>query len=222
MPGLLSLMRWNWSRSGRNIDSSTRKSNVPANKIAVHRRLGEWGPLLLLLLVATIWLYRSPYSASNLEVPPDAVEYALAPLEFLETGHYQIIVEGRPLPPRYPPWFPILVILPAYELFGHDPGNAILPVTAMAVAGVGFAWAIGKRLGSVAGGILAGLALLFLPSYANWATQVMSDVPATTLMLATCLLYLRLRTGPRSLFIYFGGGLLIAVATLFRPVFAAM
>ena len=155
-------------------------------------------------------------------MPPDTVEYALAPLQSLETGRYEIVLEGRPLPSRYPPWFPMLVILPAYILLGHDPGNAILPVTLLAVTGIGFAWAIGKRLGGIAGAILAGLALLFLPSYASWGTQVMSDVPSAVLMLATCLLYLRLRTGPRSLAIYLGAGLLIAVATLFRPVFAAM
>jgi 4-amino-4-deoxy-L-arabinose transferase-like glycosyltransferase len=197
-------------------------NDVPGPNFSQRGKFATWSPLLLLLLIAAIWLYRSPYSASNLEVPPDTVEYALAPLQFLETGHYAIILEGRPLPPRYPPWFPILVILPAYALFGHDPGNAILPVTLMAVAGVGFAWAIGKRLGSTAGGILAGLAVLFLPAYGGWATQVMSDVPGTVLMLATCLLYLRLRAGPGLLPLYSGAGLLVAVATLFRPVFAAM
>jgi 4-amino-4-deoxy-L-arabinose transferase-like glycosyltransferase len=195
---------------------------VPDNKSFLRGRLGEWTPLLVLLLISAVWFYRTPYNASNLDVPPDTVEYALAPLEFLETGHYAIVVEGRPLPPRYPPWFPMVAILPTYVLFGHNPGNAILPVTFLAVAGVGFAWAIGKRLGSTAGGILAALGVLFLPSYANWATQVMSDVPATTVMLATCLLYLRLRTGSRALPIYFGAGLLVAIATLFRPVFAAM
>ena len=197
-------------------------NDVPSHNSFPRGKLTEWAPLLLLLLIATIWLYRTPYSASNLEVPPDTVEYALAPLQFLETGDYKIIVEGRPLPPRYPPWFPVLAILPAYVLFGHDPGNAILPVTLMAVAGVGFAWAIGKRLGATAGGILAGLAVLLLPSYGMWATQVMTDVPGTALMLATCLLYLRLRAGPQSISLYFGAGALIAIATLFRPVFAAM
>ncbi|MEY2503891.1 MAG: hypothetical protein QOG27_171 [Verrucomicrobiota bacterium] len=197
-------------------------NDVPSHNFFARAKLTEWLPLFLLLLIAIIWLYRTPYSASNLEVPPDTVEYALAPLEFLETGAYKINVEGRPLPPRYPPWFPVLAILPAYALFGHEPGNAILPVTLMAVVGVGFAWGIGKRLGGIAGGILAGLALLFLPSYAAWATQVMSDVPGTALMLATCLLYLRLRTGPRSVTRYFGAGVMVAIATLIRPVFAAM
>jgi 4-amino-4-deoxy-L-arabinose transferase-like glycosyltransferase len=216
-------MPWSVNPIERNIASFRKKLNDVANPNSFMRgKLTEWAPLLFLILIATVWLYRTPFSASNLEVPPDTVEYALAPLQFLETGDYKIIVEGRPLPPRYPPWFPILAILPAYVLFGHEPGNAILPVTLIAVAGVGFAWGIGKRLGSAAGGILAGLALLFLPSYGAWATQVMSDVPGTALMLATCLLYLRLRAGPRSIALYFRAGVLVALATLVRPVFAAM
>jgi 4-amino-4-deoxy-L-arabinose transferase-like glycosyltransferase len=195
---------------------------VPNHKSSLVASLKARSSFFILILIATVWLCRTPYSASNLEVPPDSVEYALAPLQLLETGRYEIVLEGRPLPPRYPPWFPALVILPAYVLLGHEPGNAILPVTLLAVTGIGLAWALGKRLGGVAGGILAGLALLFLPSYAKWGTQVMSDVPTTAIMLATCLLYLRLRAGGRSFATYLGAGLLIAVATLFRPVFAAM
>jgi 4-amino-4-deoxy-L-arabinose transferase-like glycosyltransferase len=179
-------------------------------------------PLLALLLTAAVWFHRTPYSASNLEVPPDTVEYALAPLQLLETGRYEIIVEGRGLPPRYPPWFPVLVILPAYVLFGHDPGNAILPITLLAVAGVGFAYAIGKRISTTTGGLLAALAVLMLPSYSSWATQVMTDVPCTALMLGTCLVYLHLRTRPKSALLYLGAGVLVAVTTLFRSVFVAM
>jgi 4-amino-4-deoxy-L-arabinose transferase-like glycosyltransferase len=179
-------------------------------------------PLLALLLIAAVWLYRPPYSASNLEVPPDSVEYALAPLQLLETGRYEIVLEGRGLPPRYPPWFSAVVILPAYVLFGHDPGNAILPVALLAVAGVGFACAIGKRISSTTGGLLAPLALLALPSYSAWATQVMTDVPCTVLMLGTCLIYLRLRANPEPLLLYFAAGTLVALTTLFRPVFAGM
>jgi 4-amino-4-deoxy-L-arabinose transferase-like glycosyltransferase len=179
-------------------------------------------PLLALLLIAAVWLHRTPYSASSLEIPPDTVEYALAPLQFLETGRYEIIVEGRGLPPRYPPWFPVLVILPAYVLFGHDPGNAIIPITVLAVAGIGFAYAIGRRISSTTGGVLAALAVLILPSYSRWATQVVNDVPCTALMLGTCLLYLHLRTRPQATLLYFGAGILVALTTLFRPVFAAM
>ena len=179
-------------------------------------------PLLALVVIAAVWLHRTPYSASNLEISPDTVEYALAPLQLLETGRYEIMLEGRGLPPRYPPWFSAVVILPAYVLFGHDPGNAILPVTLLAVAGVGFAYAIGKRISSTIGGVLAGLALLVLPAYSAWATQVMTDVPCTALMLGTCLIYLRFRANPEPLLFVFGAGALIALTTLFRPVFAAM
>jgi len=179
-------------------------------------------PLLALLLIAAVWFYRTPYSASDLEIPPDTVEYALAPLQLLETGRYEIMVEGRGLPSRYPPWFPAIVILPAYVLFGHDPGNAILPVTLLAVAGVGFAYAIGKRISSTTGGVLAALAVLILPSYRFWASEVMTDVPCTALMLGACLVYLHLRTRPQSALLYAGAGVLVAVTTLFRPVFVAM
>ena len=180
--------------------------------------------LLALLLIAAVWMARSPYSASNLEVPPDSVEYALAPAQILETGHYQIIVQGRGLPPRYPPWFPVAVILPAYALFGAEPGNAILGITFFAVAGVGFAWAIGRRVAGEAGGILAGLAILALPSYCGWATQVMSDVPCAALILAGCLIYLRIRACGMSagFWSFLGAGILVASTALFRPVSAAM
>jgi 4-amino-4-deoxy-L-arabinose transferase-like glycosyltransferase len=114
------------------------------------------------------------------------------------------------------------VILPAYVVFGHEPGNAILPITFLAVAGIGFAFAIGKRIGSATSGVLAALAVLILPSYSFWSTQVMTDVPCTALMLATCLIYLQLRARPEALRLYFGAGVLVAVTTLFRPVFAAM
>ncbi|HEX8491037.1 MAG TPA: glycosyltransferase family 39 protein, partial [Chthoniobacterales bacterium] len=179
-------------------------------------------PLLGLLFIAAIWLYRTPYSASNLEVLPDSVEYALAPLQLLETGRYEIIVEGRGLPPRYPPWFPVLVILPAYLLFGHEPGNAILPITVLAVGGVGLAYAIGKRISLTAGGVLAALVVLSVPAYGHWSAKVMTDVPCTTLMLGACLLYLHLRARSGAPRLYFAAGVLVAVTTLFRPVFASM
>ena len=190
-----------------------------------HQRnpLIQWALVLTLLAIAAVWLYRAPYKASGLDVPPDTVEYALAPLQLLETGHYEIILEGRPLPPRYPPWFSVIVIAPAYLLLGHDPGNAILPITLTAVLGVFFAWAIGRRItNSSFGGIFAGLALLAVPTYSLWASQVMSDVPSIAVMLGGCLLYLHVLDCPQSAWRDFFAGLLVAVAVLFRPVFAAM
>ena len=197
----------------------------PYRQIAARpkRFSGVYQPVLL-LLIATIWMARSPYSASNLEVPPDSVEYALAPVQLLETGHYQIVAEGRGLPPRYPPWFSIAVILPVYALLGAEPGNAIFGITIFAVAGVGIAWVLGRKISGSAGGVLSALALLAVPTYSAWATQVMSDVPCAVLFLAGCCIFLQIRARPESnqLPLFWTAGFLVAVATLFRPVSAAM
>jgi 4-amino-4-deoxy-L-arabinose transferase-like glycosyltransferase len=175
-----------------------------------------------LIVIAAIWLFRAPYIASDLAVTPDSVEYAIAPLELLETGDYHIFVQNRALPPRYPPWFSAIAILPAYVLFGREPGNAILPITLFAVAGIVFAWAIGKRIASTSGAILAALTLLALPSYNAWAAHVMTDVPCTTIMLGTCLLYLRVRSPSAPTLLFLAAGFCVGLATLFRPVYAAM
>lgn len=195
---------------------------MPTSSEGAASRSGEWVPLLLILLIAIVWLYRTPYNASGLEVTPDAVEYAFAPLQLLETGRYDILLEGRPLPPRYPPWFPTLVLAPAYLLFGHEPGNAILPITLFAVAGVGFAWAIGRRIASPTSGVFAAFALLAVSTYSEWGRQVMSDVPCAALTLGAGLLYLNILERRRSAWRDLSAGLLVAIAMLFRPVFAAM
>src|SRR5205814_7582170 len=70
---------------------------------------GSWS-LAFVILIAAIWLYQLPYNVSDLTMEPDSVEYALAPLQFLETGRYEIIVQGHALPPRYPPWFSVMMI----------------------------------------------------------------------------------------------------------------
>jgi uncharacterized membrane protein YvlD (DUF360 family) len=82
---------------------------------------------------------------------------------------------------------------------------------------------LAARLSSPFGGVLAGIAVLFVPAYGKWASHVMSDVPATTLMLCGWLLFLHMRShSPTRLRSYFLAGMLVAVAALWRPVFAAM
>jgi Dolichyl-phosphate-mannose-protein mannosyltransferase len=179
--------------------------------------------VLALLLATALFVFRSPWSASNLEVPPDSAEYSLGALQLLETGRYQIVVQAEAFPPRYPPWFS-LGLLPAYWLLGAEPGNGILPVLLSAMAGVGFAWVIGRRLAGDAGGIVAALAVMAEPTYSKWATQIMSDIPATALMLGAACLFLRIRAGgtsPQRRF-FLAAGAVVAAATLIRPVFAAM
>jgi len=179
-------------------------------------------PVLLLSVVAAVVLYRDHTSASNLDIVPDSTEYALAAHRFATAGEYKILVEGRWLPPRYPPWFSVLALTPAYLLLGPEPGNAIYPITIFGVAGIVIAFLLGKKIGGEWGGTAAALAVLALPMYRLWSRHVMTDVPAAVLMLGTCLLYLRLRarTDVRPI-VYLFAGLVTAVAALFRPVCAA-
>lgn len=201
------------------VDSAARQS--PTSSSTSWRALADSWSLILVVLIAAVWLYQSPYSVSDLSLTPDSVEYALASLQFLETGRYEIIVQNHALPPRYPPWFSV-IIMPAYALFGHQPGNAILPITGFAVVGIAFAWAIGRRIASAASAILAGLALLAVPTYSTSAGYVMTDVPCAVLMLGACLLYLRIRSQPSSTWFDLLAGALVGSAMLLRPVFAAM
>jgi 4-amino-4-deoxy-L-arabinose transferase-like glycosyltransferase len=179
--------------------------------------------ILALLLATALFVFRSPWSASNLEVSPDSAEYSLGALQLMETGRYQIVAQAEAFPPRYPPWFS-LGLLPTYWLLGAEPGNGILPVLLSAITGVGFAWVIGRRLAGDAGGVVAALAVMVEPTYSKWATQIMSDIPATALMLGAACLFLRIRTGgasPQRRF-FLTAGAVVAAATLIRPVFAAM
>jgi hypothetical protein len=169
-------------------------------------------------------MFRSPWSASNLEVPPDSAEYSLGAVHLLETGHYRIVVQTEALPPRYPPWFSLGFLLPVYWIAGAEPGNGILPVLLSAMAGVGFAWAIGRRLAGDAGGVVAAAATMAEPTYSKWATQIMSDIPATAMMLGAACIFLRIRAGGQSprCRLFLAAGAIAAAATLIRPVFAAI
>jgi hypothetical protein len=179
--------------------------------------------VLLLGAVGAALLYRHPFFASNFEVVPDSTEYALAAHRFVSTGDYKILVEGKWLPPRYPPWFSILVLAPAYLVFGPEPGNAIFPVTFFGVAGILLAFFLGRSLAGEGGGVGAALAVLVLPLYRFWARQVMTDVPATVLVLAAGLAYLKLRTNPnRGAGFFFLSGVLVSGAVLLRPVSLAV
>jgi len=174
------------------------------------------------MLLAAVVLYCDRISASNLFYTPDSTEYAIAAHRFATAGEYKIPIENRWLPPHYPPWFSILVLSPVYLLLGTEIGNAIYPVTIFGIGGIIIAFLLGKKIGGNWGGIFASFAVLALPLYRYWSKHVMTDVPATVLMLVACLLYLwlRNRTDTRPL-AYLLPGIITAVAALFRPVCTA-
>ena len=81
--------------------------------------------LLLNLAIAFIIIFRSAYNASDLAIVPDSVEYTVAASRLVTDQSYTIVIDGQSWPPRYAPWFSMLVIAPAYLIFGNEPGNAV-------------------------------------------------------------------------------------------------
>lgn len=172
----------------------------------------------LLGLAAALWLWRSPWEASQLLTVPDAVEYAVSAQRLATLGRFDIVVDGRALPPRYAPGFPVLLLAPAYALLGPELGNAIVPVLLCGVAAVMAAHRLGRGLGGPAGGALAALAVLALPAFQKYGTRVMSDVPACAFALWACALYVAATGAPeRRPRAYAAGGALAALAGAMRP-----
>lgn len=162
---------------------------------AAHRRLRVDARLvvpLLVIVLAGVLLYRSPWSASGLEIVPDSVEYAVVAQRFATLGRMDLSINGVSYPSRYPPWFSVLMA-PFYALAPHSPGIGILVVLAFAFAGLLAAYAIGRRLAGEWGGVAAALFLMTYRGYAAMARLIMTDVPAVALGLIGCSLYLRMR-----------------------------
>ena len=104
----------------------------------------EWMARILLLWLGSIILFRTPYNASNMEIFPDSVEYAVGAQHLASMDGYHMQVGGRNLPPRYPPWFS-MALAPAYWLFGSEIGNAIWVVFAFSMFGLLSAFEIGRK-----------------------------------------------------------------------------
>jgi 4-amino-4-deoxy-L-arabinose transferase-like glycosyltransferase len=170
--------------------------------------------LIVILLVAMLRLWRSPWSASDLAVIPDSVEYAVGAQRLATLGHYDIGIEGVAYPPRYPPWFSML-LWPAYVLAPDELGAGILVVFASALCAVAAAFVIGGRLAGEWGAVAAALALVCYGEFRRDATKIMTDVPALALALWACVVYLRMRSGEgRSAMWLFAGALCAAAFAL--------
>ncbi|MFO7870418.1 MAG: glycosyltransferase family 39 protein [Kiritimatiellia bacterium] len=174
-------------------------------------------------LLAGIVLFTSPYCASDLDIVPDSVEYAVGAVNALETGSYHIVVDNTRYPPRYTPWFSLIFLSPAYALLGTGIGNGIYPVFLFATAGIVIAFLIGRKAAGAWGGLFASLALLALPLYREYSGVIMTDVPSTVLVLGGCLLYVRMRRRKqKSAFSYLDAGILTALAAGLRPALGVM
>ncbi len=150
--------------------------------------------LVIVLFVAAMRLWRSPWSASDLAVIPDSIEYAVGAQRLATLGHYDIEIEGVAYPPRYPPWFSAL-LAPAYVVAPNELGAGIVVVFGLTLSAVAAAFVIGGRLAGDWGAVAAGLALACYGEFRRDAMKIMTDVPALAFALWACVIYLRLRRG---------------------------
>ncbi len=148
--------------------------------------------IVLLLALLSAWrLWRSPWNASNLDIVPDSVEYAVAADRVATFHGYNLLIDGVEHPPRYPPWFSIGFLAPVLFFARGEIGAAILPVLLLGIVSTVAAFSIGRRLAGEWGGVGAALALLFNPAFVVLSRHVTTEVPALAFGLVGCSLYLR-------------------------------
>lgn len=135
---------------------------------------------MVVMVVAVITLWQWPSRVASTLHLPDGVEYAAGADQFAQNGRYEIIVGGKAYPPRYPPFFSIVVLSPVYFL-GGELGHGVLPVFALALCGIVGAYVAGYRIAGVWGASAAASALLAFPLYATLARTIMTDAPMAAL-----------------------------------------
>ncbi|MEM5777153.1 MAG: hypothetical protein QXJ06_01765 [Candidatus Aenigmatarchaeota archaeon] len=175
--------------------------------------------IIFLSVISLFVLYIDRYTASNFVIIPDSTEYALAAHRFVTSGEYKILVDGHWRPPRYPPWFSVLIIAPAYIILGLEPGNAIYSITFFGILGILIAFFIGKKVGGYIGGVAASLLVLALPIYRIYSKYVMTDIPTTVLIMLICAFYMAFKNKKKirsSKFLI--PGVLLALCASLRPI----
>jgi hypothetical protein len=200
------------SKRRANPKSVTAQRQLPRQQPPIDR----WLIPLLVAVMAAITIYRSPWFASTLDVYPDSQEMVIGAQRLVLLGSYSIEIEGVTYPPRYPPWFSVLILAPFYAMAPHELGIGIIPVQIIALAAVMGAYALAARISGEWGGALAALLLLFTGDFLYHAKVILTDVPAAASLLALTLVLPRLRRGDEKLRWCWLAGVLAAVAGALR------
>jgi hypothetical protein len=181
----------------------------------------DWVALAAITAAVLILCYRSPYSASELEIVPDSVEYCAGAYNIVAHGRYEMQIQDQWYPPRYSPWFSLFFLMPAYVMAPLHLGAPIIVILLMSILSAVMAYQIGHRISGTGGGCLAAVLLMSVPSFRTMSMSIMTDVPCTALCLTTASLYLGLtrasRTGK-----WLIAGLTCALAFSLRPLTAPL
>ncbi len=190
----------------------------PRTRVETAGRVAAAVALALYLATAAAVVFREPSAAAALTVP-DALEYAWGAQRLVTVGRFEVLLDGRSHPSRYPPGFSLFFLAPVYGLDADSIGLGIVPVFLSSLAVFALVWRLCRRALPGAPGV--GAAFLLLPVLVGdyWLYQqsreVMSDVPALLLGLVAVFAFTRVheRPGPRP---FLAGGLLAAVAGSMR------
>ncbi|MDC0358281.1 glycosyltransferase family 39 protein [Oligoflexia bacterium] len=178
-----------------------------------------WG---FLIVGSAVFFFVDPLHASNFPIS-DSIEFAVAAHRAALLGSFDILVENVAYPPRYSPWFPLLILAPLYHLLGAEIGNAIYATTFFAVLGVATAYLLGILVAARWGGLLAVALLLTVPGYRYFGRQVMTDVPFVTVVLLALLVYLVIVNGKSVGWKHYAcAGIILALGYWLRPLAVAL
>lgn len=179
-------------------------------------KLHKW-PYAALMFWAAVLLYRAPFYASNLETVPDSVEYVTVGWRAAREGKITLPIEGQEMPPRYQPWFSLVVLTPLYLLPRTQPGDGIWAVYFLALLGVSCSIRMARSLAGLGAAIAATVLLLVMTDYGTWARKILTDAPTTALLLALASHYIEGEHPETSRWRMPLQAALLTLVTLWRP-----
>ena len=138
---------------------------------------------MLFLLAVGIALrlrWAGPADVADLFPPPDAVQYDTAAANLAAGRGYVLDVDGAIYPPRYPPGFPLLMVLGS-PLTGTPVGFGIRTVQVLSAASILVAALLAFRAAGPWAGAATASILAVSGTHVEYSWFVMSDVPSAGL-----------------------------------------
>ena len=113
---------------------------------------------------------------------PDALFYSIGGENLARGRGYRVIVNGRPIPPKFPPGTSML-LAPWYFLTGKGRASGISAIQLLAHILALATWFLARRRTGPLGGLAALLALEAGLCFAAFRNQAVSEVPASLILL---------------------------------------
>lgn len=150
-----------------------------------------WLALFVLLLIASFLVYIPSDLCVSLSIPPDSSEYSIGLVNLFEHGKFGFTLNGQWYPSRYPPWFSLTCLTPAYLLSG---GRTLclywsVLVFSLVLLVLLYKWCRSIGLGSW-WSLVPPFLMMFLPDFVFYSRVVMTEIPYVALFAGGALLFL--------------------------------